>query len=406
MRRKHLFASAPALVAAALVASGMLRCGTRAPVSGDDSVLSIRLSLNRVGSREADFTGTPVMAILQFSDTVDFSEIDWHLGKGAYLIPSVWVGDSLAVPLYWAKGLPLTYDSTAQAPFDSVSVTVRAVQSNTVKVNVINRAPVIDSIMVGDTSYFVGENIYSRNVFSYEVDTSLHVYITVWAHDLDSDVLFSAWRAVIDSLALKSFTSSGMKRIYDTPFTNFRDTVFVNIEDGRGGKVDVKLVILRRSGISPVVYDSIRVGATTYRGDSARFVHQVVSLDTLGLTVYTRAQQPILIWGASNGNLDSVGAFSATYRCTLSTKTDTLLTDTTVTLDTIRITMTNASLDTARTDIIVVKKPANQRPLIDSITVDGVRYDTLARARGGSQITLKAYAHDPDGGAVTTELQS
>ncbi|MBD3390421.1 MAG: hypothetical protein GF418_00260 [Chitinivibrionales bacterium] len=406
MRRKLFAKTAPAAALAA-VAAGMLVCSPNVPEKVDEGLITIGLSLSRPGVREADFTGTPLDVIIVLSDTVHFDDIDWHVGKGIYLRPARQESDSFVTSIYWSKnGIPATVDSATGYPYDSIYVSVDAVPSNKVRVNVRNRAPSVEYVNVEDTTYYVGENIYNDNVIVHEVDTALEVYIEIDAIDLDSDPLATTWRAAVDTTALKAYVGSEVKRVYQTPFTNFRDTIMVDVIDGNGGAVNLKLVLVRISGISPVVFDSVRVGATTFAVDGASVNYETVTIDSLPIVVYTLAQQPVLLWSASNGTVDSTGPFEAMYACTLDSRLDTLQTDTTEVLDSIHIDMTNASLDTSRLSIVVVKKPANNRPVIDSMTVDSVKYDSLARARGGALITLTAYGRDPDAQALSYAWQT
>jgi|GEM_PF-5556788 len=378
--KKSVRALAPVMAACAALAPAFFVCSPN--LGGGETGFSISLSVNTKGATEADFSGEALTAILSFSDTVDFSEIHWELGRGLYLYPAVRKGAELRVPIYWGKkGMPLALDSLTGTRYEYVYVTARGVQSNRIRVNVLNRAPMIDTLYVGDTAFFIGENIFSQNTYAYKVGTALQVYITVDAYDLDDDVPFAVWRAAIDSLALRSYTNNSFKRVYQTPLTNFRDTVMVNVEDGHGGKAAIFLVLARTSGVIAVAFDSVRVGTTVLKGDSARFNYPFVAFDTLPLQVFTVTQQPVLAWSARHGSIDSLAPFTYVYRCTLSTKLDTLTTDTSFALDTLKGIITNASFDTARIAIAVIKRPLNQRPVIDSVKVDGVRCDSVIRVQ-------------------------
>jgi hypothetical protein len=399
--------ASPALCA--FLASGLFVCSTWAPDDEvDDSVLLVRLSLNREGIRDADFSGEPLTAILEFNDTVGFDEIYWELGQGMYLYPAGRRSDTLHVPVFWGKkGMPKNEDTLTGELYEEIYVSCRGVQSNKVRVNVLNRAPVIDTLYVGDTAFFVGENIYFQNVYTYYVDTSLQVHIFVKSTDYDNDVPTLTCLAVSDSLALKSYTTNPMKRVYQTPMTNFRDTVLVDVYDGHGGKAVLKLVLARVTGITAVEFDSILVNNTTMlRGSAGAFRCSTVSFDTLPLNVFTNTQFPVFGWTAGNGTVDSLGPQNFVYRCTLAVRLDTLTVDTAYTIDVLNAFMTNGSLDTARISISIVKKPLNRRPVLDSIWIDGVRYDSIARVQGGISLALTSFAHDPDGTTPVIEWRS
>ncbi len=403
-------------IVAGLMAGILLTCTTQTPVSPDGlSGYNLLLSVGRKGVYEADFTGTPVRAILTLSDSVEFNRIDWFTGAGQQILPDVsWNQrlNSVEVALYWAGNIPKVKDSVTGIPYDTVFVKVGLDRSNPVRVNVINRAPIIDSIIIGDTSIAVKEKVYGEDVYHCELDSAGTIPLRLLVNDFDYEdrnILNVAWRSRDSSrIQYDRFVNSKgiFEAEYKTPTTNFRDTIFAGVLDGRGGNTRAAVVLYRRNGPSAVSIDSVKIGNSTVYDEDTLIVHEVVSLDSLDIKVFTRSKNLRIRWQAVNKGaltaLDSAeGYFSARYYCSASHCKDTLVTDTTITLDDILLVMNDQAGGESRLHFRILKVPQNKRPSVDSISIDRqifpVDSTVLHKTFGVTDtVELKAFYHDTD----------
>lgn len=393
-----------------------LTCTTSAPVGPDNSAVSAQLSLYYVGNVTADFTGEPITAIIQFTDSITFRELSFHTG-GVFIRPDIAPNEKftyIEVPMHWnLKTLVLPTDTLLGVQYDSIFVKIGPNLSNAVKVYVYNRAPVIDSISVADTSFAVSINIFSDNIYEVTVDTTGIIDLIISAHDWDKGQMIKAsWRPLKDS-ALITISEDKMKATYDVPNFNFRDSVVINVFDPKNGSVELVLILIKISGPDPIKVTKIDFGDTTFTDTVAKYMAKEVDYDTVLTQIfYTSSELINVSWVASSGiitNADGTTPANEDKAVYVSTDTsDTLTTDTTITIDTVTVSLTNSVGDLTQKTIYLVKIPANLSPVIDSMLIDTVilkgQYNQVTGHRytvlSGETINLRNYAHDPDGGGV------
>lgn len=386
---------------------------TTAPMN--PSEIHIELSLGRKGVYETDFTGSPIHAIVTLSDSVEFNRIDWFTGSGQQILPNVsWNQpvDSVGVALYWAGNIPTNRDSTTEIPYDTIFVKIGLDRSNAVRVNVINRAPIIDSITIADSSVTIREKVYGEDVYVFELDSAGMVPIQLHARDFDyqnRNTMNVAWRSRDSSrVQYDRFAHSNgiFEASYQTPETNFRDTVFAQVLDGSGGNTQVAVVLYRTNGPSAIVVDSIHVGDSTIQSTDSHITYEVVSVESLYISLFTRSNNVQSQWEVgSDGTLsitDSAnGLHQVLFRCDRSDCADTLYTDTSIVLGEFTAILSDGRGGEERFYFRIRKVPPNQRPVIDSISFG----DTFFFPDDSSQhiavsvmetVDLRAFYHDRD----------
>jgi hypothetical protein len=399
---------------AALVACGIgaVVCTPQLPTSAGNDEFSIELSIGRRGIEEAEFWGQPLVLIIRFEDSVRYG--DFHINKGAAQeIPPDISRDqkfrTIHIPLYWAKEIPQAMDST-----DTIFVMSGVAKSNEVFVRVMNRAPLIDSLIIADTALAVKNDVFGDRVYAFECDTQSVIGLRVYATDRDfrdRHSLDISWRSR-DSVRIKHDPIEDSKAFYETPETNFRDTVIVIVSDG---KYDVKThcILSRTTGSSAILFDSLVVDSAVYDTVPEHVDYEVVTFDSARIDAYVRGFGVRLSWEAGRGVIEpdeSADAFSAVYRCTLGVCGDTLEGDTTEPIDTIVVTARDRMGMTLKRSIGVVRVPANRRPVIDSVrigrTARFVPGDSLPRYVGaGETLDCVLYFHDPDGDTGGFDIQ-
>lgn len=412
---------------ATALAPGLFTCTTEAPVDSGQDRLKITLSVHHAGVREAEFTGTPINAIVELTDSTLYEEIDWYCGAAKRVRPAVSQFDKIVyieVPLYWSKDLPTPRDTAFSddgrverlIPYDMIFVKVGSVVSNAVVVKVINRAPIIDSIDVGDTSIAVEARIYSDNIFtcsidSGDVDSSGLLTMELHVHEYDSDFLRATWRPTRDTgrILIPGSPDQTLLAVYNTKSpTRFRDTVNITVSDGRLGDVDMSIVLVKVTGSDPIRVDSLRFRDTVF-ADTGKsvFTYECVTIDTALVRLYTNAAGVSASWEAATGVVvDTSGSGAARgvlalYECRSRTCDDTVKSDTKVYLDSVSVTLTNRYGDVTTKSVRIVRKPANARPVIDNVVIGAELYTArrisyLMDIAPGDTIEMEVGYHDVD----------
>jgi hypothetical protein len=392
----------------------LFHCTTTNPItSSGGPVLSIRLSLDTKGARKADYIGSPINAIVEFADTVVCTfdskqpeHIQLFLGSGRFRIPDEAISgkrvNRVVIPLYWTRK-PTNIDSHS-VRFDTVFVQVGQVRSNSGRVNVLNIAPAVDSLVVGDSAIAVFTDVFGPNLYRFDTDTMWKVPLRIVSHDPDGDLIQTQWRALINQAML--FQLADDKKVYyQTPVFNFLDTIGVVVSDGKLGNVQLNLILSRTGGLDILKIDSVRVGVVTL-ADTTPFVSYAGSrLDTVAVKVYftNRSGYAVTaVWQAPKGAVGaSAGAVSPLQNVYVSKDSSTsqvLTKDTIKVIDTLTVSLVAQGSDTVRKKIILKQVPSNRRPIIDSIAVDRrVVVSNIHHPKAGDTVMVVVRAHDPDG---------
>lgn len=399
---------------------------TTTPTGPGEGKYEITISLVEEGVTETVYDGTDLNMIVKFKDSVEcsFDIIKIHSSDAQFYLPDESITgqmlDSVVIPLYWISTANLLVDSSDTTPFDTVYVQVGLDKSNVVKININNLSPVIDSLCAGDTSYTVFNRIQELNVFNYYISDTLQnsdIALRVIARDIDSPKFNVTWENEDDDKYLVWNQSTQNIAIYKARQGNFRDRVNVVIYD-TDANIEVKVNVIQLDG-SEILIDSITykdgINNTTFT-DTAASHYSITAIafnNTAAVRAYPRSTEGSATWSAVNGLITintaiDTNGFAITYVCTLSNLADTLMTDMISFVDSIRLVHKNKHEDDSLTKTIVLyKKPANRKPVIDSMLIStDIRKnnykDTIA---AGSTIPLKAYATDPEGGGVTFTWQ-
>jgi hypothetical protein len=417
MRQSNRITTGHALIRQILFGTAcamLLLCTTENPMvdtgAGD---LAIRLSLDRPGIKKALFNGSPIIAIAEFDDTVVCTfdnkqpeHIQLFTGSGRFRIPNEAILGKLVtrveIPLYWLSKPMLT--DTGGVRFDTLYIEVGQARSNAVRVNVVNIAPSIDSVIVGKTSVAVFADVFGDNVYRFDVDSQVIVALRVVARDADGDGLVTEWRALRNDTLL--FQTSDDKRAnYKAPIFNFLDTVSVVVADGKLGNVQVNLLLQRTKGLKVLQIDSVTCIDST-SADTAQFVVFADSkIDTARIKVFITnrsGDSPTVSWTASVGSVTATSAGATTVQAQYVSadprSVQALKKDTVLIIDTVAVSIALGNADTVRKRIVITQVPANRRPVIDSFAVDKIVIPTNThRVKAADTVTIRVYTHDPDG---------
>ncbi len=394
----------------ALLSVVLLHCTTNQAVEPEEQ--SIQLYLYANNTFEADFTGALIPAIIEVKDSVTFRELSFYT-NGVFFRPNISPDEkfiTIEVPMHWnIRSLNLPFDSTHMAPYDSVIVRIGPDVSNAVKVYVTNRAPIIDSIQIADTSIKVHENIYSNNMYELKIDTIGKIDMQITARDWDNyQTLKAYWRPLKDT-TLITISEDKMKATYNVPLYNFRDSIIIRVYDTKAGDVEIVLILVKTSGVDPIKVTRLVFGDSVFTDTTSTYTVKQVAYDTVATEIaYLSADEITIGWSAAKGLMVNRDGTTPAIRDKAfyisSDNTDTLTTDTVITIDTIIVTLRNKVGDLTQKTIILQKIPANLRPVIDSVLIDTITFKGSYNDSTGYPYTifaqktvpLKVFARDPD----------
>lgn len=333
---------------------------------------SIRLSLEKVLRDSAVYSGKPILAIIESSDSTVFSDLAWHTGMGKLIIPEKMINrysKKFEVYLYW-KNYPSKKDIETNSYYDTVFVTVggNLKESNKVRVEVTNLPVIIDSVLIGDTVFNGMDTCYKYQVKNKFTDLPVRFY----ARDLDGkipDITFSGNRSPI----MQSSTIP-LQMTYTVPAGNFNDTIHFLVFDHLGGS-EYRDVNIKRYAVNlPPVIDSIVCEDTTLKGSSLYHVG-FATIDTLSIKAYVHDPEGTDVkctWKAyaryrvekdDLNNNNNIG-----YVCTTSVCRE-IHKDTTIILDTLKLVAKDAQNDSTEVKIVLIKGKLNYPPTVKSIQV-------------------------------------
>jgi hypothetical protein len=301
---------------------------------------------------------------------------------------------------------------------DTLVVTVKDTKGDsaqkTIVINVMNRFPLIDSIIVLRDTAGAGKSVHkgSDSLFV-SGDTARSndtLFFRVFAHDPDSlDMLTIKWTASVKPLSVKAKDAKGLLAAYIcTTSAAYNDTVRVTVTDKRK-KSAVKSVVIRvrkEKRNTPPRIDSIRINST------------IVCKDTVKMYRDTSAngKDPFLIqvFASDKDSADTVrSVVSARFPLQIAKLPDSTFKYTcrdTLYLDSIVVTVKDNFGDSVKKSIVV--KVTNRYPVIDSLRVRDLpaKIDTLFTGKDSSfvlapsavakdTVVLIVFSRDPDRGA-------
>ena len=358
---------------------------------------TIKLSLEQQGRDYAEFSGEPITAIVELSDSVLFNTITWRTGMGNYTIPENTVGSkatTFKVNLFW-RTYPLRKDTSDNCFYDTIYVSTGGNLnfSNQVRVKVSNLPVVVDSATVGSTT-FSGRDL----VWSEQIDASVSsIPIRIYARDLDGKVVQLSYSG--NKGTIMQSTSNQLQLTYETPGTEFKDSISFIIYDRSRGQEIRTLILWRLLPNVPPVIDSMHVADTSMSGMSSIYRVAFRCIDTLRFRAFAHDPNGTVTrytWKAGvNSRLkqDSTAKNTAIYICTTRVCLDSNSTDVMV-IDTIFLTVFDNRGDSTMKKIEINRGTIKHPPQIKSMYINSQSIslnDTIVsyNAASSSQYQIK-----------------
>lgn len=365
----------------------------------------IHLSLEQKGRYEADFSGEPIKALVDLKDSLYFSKLAWNVGKGLYKIPDVYMSrksNHFEIMLYW-RAMPTNRDSVRRAYYDSVFVSTGGNEniSNCVRIYVVNLPVVLDSIVIGKTTFYGQDSIYNHRI----LDTASTITLKIFARDLDSKSPSIGWGG--DLGRIKQSLQSPSWLHYTCPQEDFIDTFFVMIYDGSRGQVVRQVILSKLSPNNRPIIDSVSVGGIRISSNSGIYRYAFPVIDSFRLYVWAHDIDPrdtlTTSWTSKfTGRItkDPLNHMSASYKCN-DPKCKDSLRQAAIVIDTITVTVFDKRQEFASKNLEIIRGTINYAPIIDSIAIGDTILsgkDTIFKAfvAGPLPLTLRIWKHDPD----------
>lgn len=400
------------------VCAGLLTC--LSPSGVDEQKYEITLSLEREGVRTAEFSGEPIKVLVKCTDSVVYDDIVWETGAGkTRRPPDIGIDQKIketTVEVFWTSS-PENLDTIRDLYYDSIFATTGgAIRiSNIVEVYVKNLPPVFDSIYIDSVPYSSHDSIVSVKLAPADTDT---VSMRVKVIDPDGDHVSIDWAGDKTSL-VSDKNQDKPSAFYVPPYGDFRDTVIITMYDGRRGQVIQNVIFYRTSPNSRPVIEQVKINGETLKAGGSVYAYGEVVLDTLYMQVLARDPNnniDTVIWSAETpGALQWMNADTLElepldsllrmgYVCQAKSCGDSM-TDTTVTIDRIKVDVRDSSGATGRINIEIYQGVGYRPATVDSVVVAGELFrgqNTVfaLEAFGGDTITMSAHAHDVDTGQI------
>ncbi len=416
-----------------LVLSIFITCTTVTPTNESQyAKFPIKLSLGQIGNTTITYGGKDIDLIIEFPDSI-IAEIgatfNIHMSLNAIAeLPAEVINNSkvlsLTIPIHWKSTSLLPFDSAVELPFDTVYIDAGLNKSNAVQVYIENIPPQIVSYTVGDSSYIVPSHITEDLEYSHYIkDTtadSLSIIIGVTDYDNTfSNVWWSGISITDPSVNVMNYLihniNNSKRAQYHIRSGNFIDLISSNITD-MDKQITIKVNMIKSdrvpAKILKIMYADSFGNDTTFNDTTiSKYVLNVVAINTASFRAYPYASGGSARWSGRTGIIvyDSAidtNGFAISYVCTLSNSTDTLVTDTSIFLDSIQVVHFNQLGDDSTVKkISIYQVPLNQGPVIDSLKIEDTTFTQYSATTGylydllsDSTIDLEIYAHDPDTG--------
>ncbi len=411
------------VVLLAIAALFFVVCTTNAPTQPDAWGQTITISLVEKNNTQTNYTGRDLDLIIEFEDSIQVklgTNFNIHsLRAQIYHTTEIITNAkvlSLTVPLYWENiiGLPIDSNQVGMKPYDTIYVQAGLGKSNVVRVNIYNLPPKITGLTVGDSIYAVPPHIIDVLSYTYFISDNTDSIVNFALSVIDPDDSYNiSWGIYANEYVQEiekylTYTITNAK--YYVRNGNIRDIVSTIINDG-DKQIHVKVNMIRLDG-NDVIIDSITyngiINDTSFLDTSIdKHYFNVITMDsTATIRAFPHITGGSGRWSAKKGlittnlTLDSSGC-AITYICTLSTIGDTITSDMTLMIDSLRFVYTNKFGDDSTEKILIInKRPANRNPVIDSIFIASTKYTSNYShlVAAGTTIPMEAFAHDPEGG--------
>jgi hypothetical protein len=370
----------------------------------NENAYSIRLNLEYAGNVTAEFTGEPILAIIETADSVLFSSLTWKTGNGLYSADDTTYLKSrrrFNAYLSW-NTYPRHKDTADNGYYDTIYIGLggNIKRSNPVIVKVSNLPVVIDSMKAGTRTFKPSETIWKMSVHD-----SIHkLNIRIYARDFDNktpDMVISGSNYVLEKYQGEPFRVG-----YVTPAGQFKDTLIFTLFDRAQGQ-DVKELFLERVyPNTPPVIDSVRIytGIFRFAGGKPRAAFE--EIDTLRLRLYYHDNNDTvssITWSLKKNALvkDDGSKASISLVCTTS-NCKKIATRNLITIDTVRVVLHDSKGDSAVGYIYIGKRILNKPPVIMKVVADSSTVNdtntavTFLNGRGYEKKILTLEVYDPD----------
>ncbi len=242
---------------------------------GPKRFVSIRLSTKEKDKTE--YTGVPVLITAKFDSAVSFDQIQWvsSSGRAKFVSANTSAYDGTtsydSVWVTWEEypytekpkinNLLLKQDSvknnTPKIPVDTIWVNYIGNESNKVILTILNRAPIIDSIVIN------GRNITElKDSVTLSSNHNSIAYIKLYATDLDTSTRLNAEWIQHDTAGniIKFEKTNNYSGVWNIRWQagsveNIGDSTVISsavirVYDGKGGfaKLPIKIIVYRESG--------------------------------------------------------------------------------------------------------------------------------------------------------------
>jgi hypothetical protein len=300
--------------------------------------------------------------------------------------------------------------------FATVSVKHENTISNTVKIFVKNRAPIVDSLRVGDTVINVKTDVFGTLMYTCVLDTESNVSLRIACSDpdpKDKSALNVSWRAN-DSTRLTWDRVTNTTAIYHAPVTVFKDTIRVRVYDGHFGEMNLGVILYRPSSNQKPRIDSIVVNTRYYTSTDLNYLYDATVAETLTIKLYDADPDNNIqsrIWSLGAGGMGTLTPLSTGYTTTGYIQSQ-YICAATKRIDTVKIVVKDSkNLSVAKNIVVTVN---NLPPVIDSIRLGSdttfvvhQAADSVFRfsAAAPDSFSLRLYARDPDADVFATLWQ-
>jgi hypothetical protein len=370
---------------------------------------SIRLYLESPGNVKAEFSGEPIRAIIETSDSMMFSSLNWRTGNGLYKTDDTTLtkkSRKFNAYLSW-NAYPRYKDSIDKAFYDTVYVGIggNIKKSNIVIIKVSNLPVLIDSLKVSTRTFKQTENPWRFNVH----DSISKLHIKVFSRDLDGktpDMTISGNEFTIERYPADPFHVS-----YWCPIGPFVDTLIFTLFDHAQGQAVRSLFLDRIYQNVPPVIDSFTINSKIYKNSDRKVYAIFENSDTIKINIFCHDiydSISLLKWNLKNNKLivDSLNKKSVTFVCTTST-CNIIPTKKVIYLDTLKVSVLDTRNDSANVAIYIGKGIVNKPPVIKSISIDSSLINdtntaiSYVKSVGNIRRNISISVYDPDSNKIT-----
>jgi hypothetical protein len=252
-------------------------CGLTTPTGENHP---IELSVIEQGSRYAEFSGEPLTFLVTLPETVTVSAINFHTWANyrAGRHPDARV-TQMSYTLHWSS-YPALQDTVrgVYTHYDSIWVTANGKKSNPVIVSVLNIAPRIISVTIGDSLYSTTQHDTLVYTVPAPVQTT-QLSVSATDNEQSSSLKYRFFHNGYD------YTESGNTFTIEKNDILLPDTVWCEVADNNGGK-DTKIVRLVSGVPNKAPYISaVRVNDTSLDAAAGISLYRDSTLDTVRFVV-------------------------------------------------------------------------------------------------------------------------